>query len=161
MLAYFVGDNSAHAWLLTRSELRHATLPGREPLQRAIGAAVAARGGRRTAAPRRDLGSMLLGQSARRHPETRMLVLADGPLNSVPFASLPVPGAGGELLIDRFVLGYAPSLALAMEKARPAKSHNTRVAVVSDPVYAADDRRLSVARSGDSGNLAQRAAALA
>ena len=94
-------------------------------------------------------------------PRRRMLVLADGPLNGVPFAALPVPGAGGELLVDRFVLGYAPSLALAMDKARPAKTRNTRVAVVSDPVYAADDRRLSVARSGERRHAAQRSAALA
>jgi tetratricopeptide (TPR) repeat protein len=150
VLAYFVGDKSAHAWLLTRRELRHAALPGRDRLQRAIGEAVAARSGRTPGAP---LGSMLLGHLLAGIPEGRMLVLADGPLNSVPFASLPVPGAGGQLLIDRFVLGYAPSLALAMENARPAKTRNTLVAVVSDPVYAADDRRLSVSRNGGSGTL--------
>jgi hypothetical protein len=77
-------------------------------------------------------------------PESRMLVLADGPLNGMPFASLPVPGAGGESYVDRFVLGYAPSL--AMEKSRPAKTRSTLVAVVSDPV-SADDRRLSVGRA--------------
>ncbi|HYJ40158.1 MAG TPA: CHAT domain-containing protein, partial [Steroidobacteraceae bacterium] len=42
---------------------------------------------------------------------------------------------------------------LAMEKARPAKSHNTRVAVISDPVYAADDRRLRIAQGGGAGTL--------
>ena len=115
VLAYFVGDIGAHAWLLTRSELRHATLPGRDRLQRAIGAAVAASAA--DARPSAALGSMLLGHLLDGIRETRMLVLADGPLNGVPFASLPVPGAGGELLIDRFVLGYAPSLALAMDKA--------------------------------------------
>ncbi len=154
VLAYFVGDGSAHAWLLTRSELRHATLPGRDRLQKAIGTAVAARSSGASGAPgERNLGSMLLGQLLDGIPETRMLVLADSPLNNVPFASLPVPGASGELLIDRFVLGYAPSLALAMQNAQPAKSRNTRIAVVSDPVYAADDRRLSVGGNGNSGTL--------
>jgi hypothetical protein len=62
-----------------------------------------------------------------------MLVLADGPLNNVPFASLPVPGAGGDCSSIEFVLGYAPSLALALENSQPDKSRNTRVAVVSDP----------------------------
>ena len=47
VLAYFVGDSSAHAWLLTRSELRHATLPGRDRLQRAIGDGGALRRGGR------------------------------------------------------------------------------------------------------------------
>jgi len=150
VLAYFVGDKSAHAWLLTRRELRHGVLPGRERLQQAVSATVGARGSRSPQAP---LGSMLLGHLLDGIPETRMLVLADSPLNNVPFASLPLHGTAEELLVDRFVLGYAPSLALAMEKTRPAKTRNTRVAVVSDPVYAADDRRLSVGRDGDTGTL--------
>ncbi|HEU5137210.1 MAG TPA: CHAT domain-containing tetratricopeptide repeat protein [Steroidobacteraceae bacterium] len=151
VLAYFVGDRSSHAWLLTRRDLRHATLAGRGRLQLAIEAAVAARRGR--TAGERNLASLLLGNLLDGITEARMLVLADGPLNGVPFASLPVPGAGGELLIDRFVLSYAPSLALAMEKAPAARSRNTRVAVVSDPVYASDDRRLSVSRGAESGTL--------
>ena len=154
VLAYFVGDDSTHAWLMTRQELRHAIFPGREPLQHAIDAMSAAR--RDGAAGRSTetrLGAMLLGNLADGIRETRMLVLADGPLNSVPFASLVVPGAGGDMLIDRFVLGYSPSLALALENVRPAKSRNTRVAVVSDPVYAADDRRLRTAQVGTSGTL--------
>jgi CHAT domain-containing protein len=74
-------------------------------------------------------------------------------LNYVPFAALPVPDGSGVLLLDRFVLGYAPSLALAMEKSRPAKARNTRIAVVSDPVYAADDRRLGASADGTAGAL--------
>ena len=150
VLAYFVGDDGSHAWLLTRTELRHVALPGRVRLQQAIAAAVLARG---TRVPDGPLGSMMLGHLLDRISEHRMLVLADGPLNAVPFASLSVPGSGDQLLIDRFVLGYAPSLALAMEKGRPTKSGNTLVAVVSDPVYAADDRRLSSSRNGNTGTL--------
>jgi CHAT domain-containing protein len=154
VLAYFVGDDNSHAWLLSRSELRHAVLPGRERLQRVIGATVAARrGGAAGNSSERELSSTLLAQLLNGIPESRMLVLADGPLNGVPFASLPVPGSAGEMLVDRFVLGYAPSLALAMETVQPEKTRNTRVAVVSDPVYAADDRRLRTARSGTSGTL--------
>jgi CHAT domain-containing protein len=153
VIAYFVGDVASHAWLLNSRELRHATLPGREQLQRAIGAMAAARrGGTGATAAERHLSSMLLGHLLDGIPETRMLVLADGPLNGVPFASLEAPGAG-EMLVDRFVLGYAPSLALAMENSRPAKSNNTRVAVVSDPVYAADDRRLRSTVAAGTGTM--------
>jgi len=154
VLAYFVGDNSAHVWLLTRRELRHAVLPGRDRLQRAIGATVAARRGSTPgASAERDLSSTLLAHLLDGISETRMLVLADGPLNGVPFASLPVPGAAGQMLVDRFVLGYAPSLALAMEKAQPPRARNTRVAVVSDPVYAADDRRLKASQGSVPGTM--------
>jgi len=154
VLAYFVGDRSTHAWLLSRNELRHKTLPGRDRLQQSVSAIVAARGSGAGGTPgERNLGSILLGQLVDGIPESRMLVLVDSPLNSLPFASLPVPGTAGAMLVDRFVLGYAPSLALAMDKVQPAKTHNTRVAVVSDPVYAADDRRLSVGRNDGSGTL--------
>lgn len=153
VLAYFVGDGVSHAWLLTRNQLRHDALPGREELQRAIGAFAVARGDAATGPAGHALGSMLFGNLLSGITETRMLVLADGPLNGVPFASLAVPGAAGELLVDRFVLGYAPSLALAIQNARPARSSNTRVAVISDPVYAADDRRLRSSRGSGNGTL--------
>jgi|KBSMisStaDraftv2_1062788.scaffolds.fasta_scaffold07800_6 tetratricopeptide (TPR) repeat protein len=154
VLAYFVGDTSGHAWLLTRRELRHASLPGRDRLQQTVAAAVASRSaGTPGAAGERNLGSMLLGNLLDGVQETRLLVLADGPLNNVPFAALPVPDGSGVLLLDRFVLGYAPSLALAMDRTRPGKTRNTRVAVVSDPVYAADDRRLSAFADGMAGAL--------
>jgi CHAT domain-containing protein len=48
--------------------------------------------------------------------------------------------------VDRFILGYAPSLTLAMEGARAASKRDQRVAVVFDPVYSPDDRRLADSR---------------
>jgi len=72
------------------------------------------------------------------------VILPDGPLNGVPFAALPMPhGQPRELLADRFVVSAAPSLALAL---RPTtRGEHNRVAVISDPVYTPDDRRLTLA----------------
>ena len=36
VLAYFVGDRRSHAWLLTRTGLRHSVLPGRLALERLV-----------------------------------------------------------------------------------------------------------------------------
>jgi CHAT domain-containing protein len=75
-----------------------------------------------------------------------LLILPDGPLNGLPFAALPIPHrAQRELLVDRFVLTAAPSLALAMRPTERRDSLPTRIAVISDPVYTPDDRRLTVA----------------
>jgi CHAT domain-containing protein/tetratricopeptide (TPR) repeat protein len=154
VLAYFVGDASAHVWLLSKRGLRHATFAGRVPLQRAIDSAIAELRTTGAEGPAgRKLGEMLFGTLLAGAPEKRLLVVPDGPLNGVPFASLPVPGDARVLLIDRFVLGYAPSLALAMEPRRPSGARPTRVAVISDPVYAPDDRRLQLATSGSGGNF--------
>lgn len=151
VLAYFVGDRRSHAWLLTRTELRHATLPGRHALEELVNAFIAQqRAGVRN---QRDpalaplLGNLLDGIDSK-----RLLILPDGPLNSLPFAAMPLPRSSRELLIDRFVISAAPSLALALRPTPPHGDGQMRVAVISDPVYTPDDRRLSVA-AGNAANF--------
>lgn len=153
VLAYFVGDGGSHAWLLTRTGLRHAALPDRRSLEAAILAAREEERAGTLGPANRKLGAMLLGQLLDGVDATRILLLADGPLNSVPFAALSLSGRNGELLVDRYVIANAPSLALAMSRPAHARSRNTRVAVISDPVYAPDDRRLRVAMEGGGTNL--------
>ena len=149
VLAYFVGDTSTHAWLMSRKALRHTMLPGRESIEHAIDAAFATQAGAADVrAAERRLGAMLLAGLLDGVTEKRMLVIPDGPLNGVPFAALLVPRATADMLVDRFVLGYAPSLALAMQAAPHVRAQTTRVAVISDPVYAPDDRRLPALGAG-------------
>jgi CHAT domain-containing protein/tetratricopeptide (TPR) repeat protein len=145
VLAYFVGDQRSHGWLLTRAGLRHATLPGRRELEKLVRAFVARQRAGATAergAPAAVLlGTLLDGVDAK-----RLLVLPDGPLNGLPFAALPMPRGGArEQLLDRFVISVAPSLALALGSTERETGERLRVAVISDPVYTADDRRLVVA----------------
>jgi CHAT domain-containing protein len=146
VLAYFVGDLSGHAWILTGNALEHVSLPGSEALATAIVAAQREiRGGTVNGPASRGLSRILLRDLLHGVSARRLLVLADGPLNSVPFAALPIPGDPGHVLVDRFMLANAQSLALALAGPTRGRSHHTRVAVVSDPVYAPDDRRLRVA----------------
>jgi len=151
VLAYFVGDQRSHAWLLTHTELRHSALPERRVLQDLVNGFVKQqRAGLRVAdnSPFTSLlGGLLRGVTAK-----RLLILPDGPLNSLPFAALPLPhGNSREQLIDRFVIASAPSLALALRPAENRPATQMRVAVVSDPVYTPDDRRLTIA-AGDTAN---------
>jgi CHAT domain-containing protein/tetratricopeptide (TPR) repeat protein len=144
VLAFFVGDHRSHAWALTRRELRHGTLPGRRALedmvhafveQQRVGAKIA------DSAVVSVFGDLLDGVDAK-----RLLLLPDGPLNGLPFAALPMRhGEAHELLIDRFVISTAPSLTLAMHAAARRQAKHLRVAVISDPVYEPDDRRLTAA----------------
>ncbi len=116
VLAYFVGDRRSHGWLLTRRELRHATLPGRSMLEQHVAAMIGRQRAHLDAAPDTviapSLDVLLNGVTAK-----RLLILPDGPLNGLPFATLPMPrGAPRELLIDRFVIAGAPSLAVALRE---------------------------------------------
>ena len=111
-------------WLLSRTDLRHSVLPGRRQLQDLVSAFVERQ---RDGAGLPDdaafaplLGDLLNGVTAK-----RLLILPDGPLNGLPFAALPLPhGQPRELLIDRFVMSAAPSLALALH--RPSERRRRR-----------------------------------
>jgi len=147
VLAFFVGDRRSHGWLLTHNELRHSVLPGRTVLDELVRAAIAqqrspVKGPAANAfAPMLD--TLLQGVTAK-----RLLILPDGPLHGMPFATIPMlRGAPRELLIDRFVIAGAPSLAVALHATPRIDRAETLVAVISDPVYTPDDRRLTVAAS--------------
>ncbi len=148
VLAFFVGERRSHGWLLTHRELRHAVLPGRAVLNELVAATISQQ--RATVkSPAVNaftpmLDSLLQGVAAK-----RLLILPDGPLHGMPFATIPLPrGTSRELLIDRFVIAGAPSLAVALRPAPRHRDDGTLVAVISDPVYTSDDRRLTVA-TGD------------
>jgi hypothetical protein len=149
VLAYFVGDRESHAWLVGKDRLNHAGLPGREELQRYIDATADHRPGTPgSRAADLKLSGVLLGDLLKDASEQRLLVIPDGPLNGVPFAALPLDPAAGQLMLDRFLIGYAPSLSLAMAPPAAERQAARRVAVISDPVYAPDDRRLPTAGAG-------------
>jgi CHAT domain-containing protein/tetratricopeptide (TPR) repeat protein len=152
VLAYFVGDSNAYAWLLTRDQLRHSKLPGRREIERLIVSTQREQRSGASGPASRQLASLLLGNLLEGVQDEHLLILADGPLNSVPFAALPLPRAPDTPLVGRFVVGSAPSLALAMTSPPHSRSRNARAAVVSDPVYAPDDRRLHLAMKDEGAN---------
>jgi tetratricopeptide (TPR) repeat protein len=146
VLEFFVGDHESHAWLLTRDSFRHRKLAGLAGLDKAITAAAGRQSGTFTPGTAlHELGTMLFGDLLNGVGATRLLVIPDGPLNGVPFSALPAGRNSLDTILDRFVLGYAPSLNLALRTPDRAPPRHIQVAVVSDPVYAADDRRLRLA----------------
>ena len=152
VLAYFVGDATTYAWLLRRNDLRLVRLGGRADLAGLTDEFVEQKRSTRASTTQpRELGERLFGRLLEGVSEQKLLVIPDGPLNGLPFAAARIPGNTSDLLVDRFILGYAPSLSLALEGDRAAPKRDLRVAVVFDPVYSSDDRRL--ADSNDKGGV--------
>lgn len=143
VLAYFVGDETTHAWLISRQEFRHATFGGRAEMLALSDSLVALlrQSGTRPVVPR-DISARVLGKLLDGFTGQRLLIIPDGPLNGLPFAALATSSKPDQSLVDHFVISYAPSLALAMRGPPGRKSKAQQVAVISDPVYAPDDRRL-------------------
>lgn len=153
LVEYLLGTPHSYAWVVTRTSFSSVRLASRSAIeaaaQRALTLAEAptAGAGAPAASPLagRALAELILEPLGELPAGHRLLVVAPGILQDVPFAALPVNGAGSPPLVVRHEIVHAPSVAAvqAMAAARTAPSSNrTTVAVFADPVFGADDPRV-------------------
>lgn len=183
LLEYALGAERSFVWAISRAAMTAHVLPARADVERAartyyelltarnteVPGETPAERQRRVAAADGSLGAaarvlsaMLLGPVASELGDRRLLIVADGALQYVPFAALPDPmqatPAGDDPLIVRHEVVLAPSASavavLREERAgvRPVRT----VAIIADPVFSADDPRVarqvavpSATRAGD------------
>lgn len=137
---YFLGERQSLQWLVSAEGVRLNTLAGRAELE-----ALATEAYRRLRAPGAgasevlgELGAVLLPEEIARY--SRLLVVADGALNYVPFAPLPF---AGRTLLESVEIVYLPSARSAMVvRGETFKPTDPNVLVIADPVFGGRDRRL-------------------
>jgi len=94
------------------------------------------------------LSEMVLGPVAGQLAHKRLLVVADGALQYIPFAILPVSSPGSSqpaapLVIDHVIVNLPSASVLALLRQQPKKPAWTKeVAVLADPVFDKDDSRV-------------------
>jgi len=103
------------------------------------------------------LSKMLLGPVAAELGTKRLLIVADGALEYLPFSALPAPAtqatenkADPKLLILDHEIVSAPSasvLALLRSEFAARQQANKMVAVLADPVFEIDDARVKISRA--------------
>jgi CHAT domain-containing protein len=145
---FFVGAERSHFWLIHSGTISHRVLGGRRELERSVGEFLGVDGqNERATSGTRAVPAALaaIGDELAASGAERIAILADGPLNGLPFAALPV-GKPPNLayLVERASIGYLPSLT-GDHVPGTASASASRVAVISDPVYAIDDIRLASA----------------
>jgi CHAT domain-containing protein/tetratricopeptide (TPR) repeat protein len=171
-----LGQDESFVWVVTTDGLASATLPARAEIDarsRELYASLAARnlfpegetpGRRRERIAAADaewtslaarLSGTLLGSVRESIAGRRLVVVADGALQYLPFAALPDPSSedGEPLLVSRevVVLPSASLLPLLRSGAEPGRTGATRVSVVADPVFRTDDARVERRTPEDNG----------
>ncbi len=163
LLEYLTGPRQTHLWVVSRGELQHYTLPGdtelRESVRGLYDALTAASGlspklnfSQREAALRiaddtatreaKALAHILLPFPASLLGSGALAIVADGPIQLVPFSLLPVAGDHGQRLGAMHDIAVEPSasvLARIRESGEPDR--DKRVLIVADPVYSRADAR--------------------
>jgi CHAT domain-containing protein/tetratricopeptide (TPR) repeat protein len=166
LLEYALGEERSYLWAVSATDHASIELPPRAEIERAASrvyerltarhAADVNPEQRRARVERADaeywheaasLAEMVIAPVADRIRGKRLLVVADGLLQYIPFAALPAPGRHAEprpLVADHEIVNLPSASVLAVlrretaSRARPPRE----VAVLADPVFEADDPRL-------------------
>jgi CHAT domain-containing protein/tetratricopeptide (TPR) repeat protein len=171
LLAYALGEDRSHLWLLTAESIKSFELPARTQIEnsaRRLYTYLTSRNQpqkNETPAQRRlrttkddaqyvdasrDLSTTLLGPVAKDLRHKRLVIVADGALQYVPFAALPAPSSTSRPLVADYEIVSLPSasvLALMREDLRTRPRAPKSVAILADPVFDEDDQRLAAVRN--------------
>lgn len=179
LLEFALGQEESFVWAVTKDGLATAFLPKRAEIDeraRSLYEALAARNEApegETAAARRariaaadvawaekapELARILLSGIASSIEGRRLVVVADGALQYLPFGALPDPGSdSGEPLLARHELIALPSASilplLRREERRTKAAGAPEVAIVADPVFRSDDSRVERSADASSGEI--------
>ena len=150
LLEYAFGEKSGYVWVVTKDGLAVHRLPARVDIERAaqrvrerLSAPPTDAGAGEWPAAVRELSALVLPPGLDRLKAKRLLVVAPGALQYVPFAVLPV--SGGDSLLARFEVVSAPSASVAATlraEGRLPRPAVKSVAVFADPVFDSTDPRV-------------------
>lgn len=135
-IAYAVMPDRLFRWTITRDGVSLESLPvDANELARLVDSMRAALSGRADQGHHdaRRLASLLLPTSLDATRVSRVVFLPDGPLFGVPFAALPLPGDGSQLLVDAFIPSVAPSLTIMKDAPQRAAAANALLIDVDAP----------------------------
>jgi len=150
LLQYSIGPERSYLWIVGQNQFQSYTLPGEQDLEPAIKTFLSAITNDGSAAVVNRMGleltDLILPDLPDWIAEKRLLVAADGLLAQVPFHALPLPNQANytPLLVDYEVLSQ-PSIstvAVLREQLGDRPTVEPSVAILADPVYSADDKRV-------------------
>ena len=155
LLVFQLGEDESHAWIVTNESIEAVSLAARSLVEDAANRyweLLTTGRDDPTLIEQRDLSArylsdLVVAPIAPTLVKPRIAIVADGPLERVPFAALPLPGPGedaGDPLVTRFETLFVPSASvLAALRARGTEPDPRASALAYvDPVYRPDDPRL-------------------
>jgi CHAT domain-containing protein/tetratricopeptide (TPR) repeat protein len=163
LLEYSLGELRSYVWVVTQNSFKTYTLPRRERVENVAGRVYESLVARsvvkslETPAERRlriagadaefqkaarELSRMILAPAAIEFGKKRLVVVADGALQYVPFAALPVAG-DRPLVVDHELVSLPSASAFAVQRQNLAHRQVApkAVAVIADPVFSINDER--------------------
>src|SRR5256712_3154268 len=148
LLEYSLGEEKSYVWAVTRNDISSAELPAQksinEPAQKVyelLAVPPSEETEKKLTEAARELSQMILSPVAAQLNKQRIIVVADGVLNYIPFQSLPMPAANSEQMVAAHEVINAPS-ASVLEQLRQESAQRQPSEIVlaafGDPVFASN-----------------------
>nr|MBA3571742.1 tetratricopeptide repeat protein [Pyrinomonadaceae bacterium] len=186
LLEYALGEERSYLWAITTNSLTSYELPKGEQIKQSALQVVELLTARSTnkrgeSAPQRQeriaqaegnlpaaaqsLSQTLLAPAAAQLGNKRLVIVADGALQYIPFAMLPDPAVGGRssvvgkhqpLIVGHEVVSLPSASALAIQRAELAGRQPAPklLAVIADPVFDRTDERFKTVATDENGDKA-------
>ena len=157
LLEYSLGEERSFLWAITGTTFHSFELPKRstlEALAHRVYSSLSTAEANRDAEALAEISRALLGPVAKELGTKRLVIVAPGALQYVPFAALPSPFDPNEPLIVRHQIVNLPSAStMALLRRDPSTSSSKVLAVLADPVFSVDDPRLASPTQSDKPGL--------
>lgn len=159
LLEYFLGPKASYVWAITRDGVKVFELPKADVITttvREVYDAVKKEPDAETnshlSKATAELADLVLRPVADQLTASRVIVVADGALNYIPFQLLPNPRADNEPLVAKYEVINAPSAStlgqMRQEKQQRPPAKNVLVAF-GDPVFAANYSQFKDSNAGE------------
>jgi CHAT domain-containing protein/uncharacterized protein HemY len=169
LIEFALGDKRSYVWVVSPTSIKAFDLPSRDRIesiaQRLTEALTAAnREVKKETAPERRarlnqaekdyaeaaaaLSKLVIDPIALQLGQKRLVVVADGALQLIPFGALPVSSGGPQLIAEHEIITLLSASVLALQRRELADRAPApkAVAVFADPVFDAEDIRVVQAR---------------
>ncbi len=160
LLEYSLGEDRSFLWAVTSNSFHTYELPARKKLKTAARLAykqmsTSQGGGEAMQGAAVALSRTLLGPVAAELGKKRLVVVAEGALQYIPFAALPAPGSATSstpsvpLVADHEIVSLPSASTVALlRRETEGRAPAVKLAVVlADPVFSRDDPRVAQAAS--------------
>ncbi|HEY6804065.1 MAG TPA: CHAT domain-containing protein [Pyrinomonadaceae bacterium] len=147
LVEYSLGEDRSYVWVITAKDLFSSPLPARKEIEdsaRQLYTSLSSNQESNTSTA--ALSKLLLEPLSGKLGHDRLLIIADGALQYIPFQALNDPDSTADLLIKNHEIVYEPSastLAVLLNEAKQRKPAPNSVAVLADPVFESDDPRVT------------------
>lgn len=159
LLEYSLGAENSYAWTITRSEFTSHKLPGQKVIKEAVRRVYASLNKRPAAGDEAELteataelSQLVLAPVASSLNKQRIIVVADGALNYVPFQLLRASSSAKEPLISNYEIINVPSASILGQLRQEKQQRRPRsktLAAFGDPVFASNYAQFKGSTSGE------------